>query len=74
MDDAVKEEVKRRFGARLRQVRKSRKLSQEKVALLAGIDRSYLGGIERGENNVSLINIERIAAALGVEAAELLRD
>ena len=73
MDDAGKDEVKRRFGARLRQLRKSRKLSQEKVALLAGIDRSYLGGIERGENNVSLINIERIAQALGIEAAELLQ-
>jgi transcriptional regulator with XRE-family HTH domain len=71
MDDAAKDEVKRRFGARLRRVRKSRKLSQEKVALLAGIDRSYLGGIERGENNVSLVNIERIAAALGIEPAEL---
>ena len=45
----------------------------EKAALLAGIDRSYLGGIERGENNVSLINIERIAQALGIEAAELLQ-
>jgi transcriptional regulator with XRE-family HTH domain len=71
MDEARKDEVKRRFGARLRQLRKARKLSQEKVALKAGLDRSYLGGIERGENNVSLVNIERIAEALGVGAGEL---
>lgn len=62
-----------RFGARARQLRKGLKLSQEKVALRAGIDRSYYGAIERGENNVSLINIQRIAEALEVEAAELFR-
>ena len=73
MDDAAKEKAKRRFGTRLRQIRKAQKLSQEKVALKAGIDRSYLGQIERGESNVSLININRIAMALGVEAAELFR-
>jgi transcriptional regulator with XRE-family HTH domain len=73
MDDAAKESVKRRFGARLRQIRKAQKLSQEKVGLNAGIDRSYLGQIERGESNVSLINIHRIAEALGVEVAELFR-
>jgi transcriptional regulator with XRE-family HTH domain len=71
MDDARKEEVKRRFGARMRALRKARKLSQEKVALRCGLDRSYLGGIERGESNVSLINIHRIAEAIGVEVGEL---
>lgn len=71
MDQARKDEIKARFGARLRQLRKARKLSQEAVALKCGIDRSYLGGIERGENNVSLINIVRIAEALEVEAGEL---
>ncbi len=73
MDEAAKENAKRRFGARLREIRKAQKLSQEKVALKAGIDRSYLGMIERGESNVSLINIHRIAAALGVEPVELFR-
>ena len=42
MDDAAKQEVKRRFGARLRKLRKAQKLSQEKVALKAGIDRSSI--------------------------------
>lgn len=74
MDEAAKDEVKRRFGLRLRKLRKAQKLSQEKVALKAGIDRSYFGAIERGENSVSLVNIHRIAEALGVEPAELFRD
>ena len=73
MDAARKEEVKKRFGARLRKLRKAQKLSQEKVALKSGLDRSYLGQIERGESNVSLVNIERIAEALGVGAGELFR-
>ncbi|HZF93384.1 MAG TPA: helix-turn-helix transcriptional regulator [Allosphingosinicella sp.] len=74
MDDAAKQEVKRRFGARLRKLRKAQKLSQEKVALKSGIDRSYFGAIERGENSVSLVNIFRIAEALGVEPGELFQD
>ena len=71
MDKAARDEVKRRFGARLRTLRKSRKISQEAVALTSGLDRSYVGRIERGEVNVSLINIHRIADALGVGAGEL---
>ena len=71
MDEARREEVKTRFGARMRQLRKARKMSQEAVALKSGLDRSYLGQIERGESNVALINIHRIAEALEVEAGEL---
>ena len=74
MDDAAKQEVKRRVGARLRQLRKAQKLSQEKVALKAGIDRSYYGAVERGENNVTPVNIFRLAEALEMEPAELLRN
>jgi transcriptional regulator with XRE-family HTH domain len=47
-------------------------VSQEALADLAGIDRSYMGGIERGEHNLSLFNIHRIAAALDVSIAELM--
>ena len=71
MDEEGQQRVKKRFGARLRQLRKARKMSQEKVALASDLDRSYLGRIERGEINVSLVNIQRIAGALGVEAGEL---
>ena len=71
MEEARREQVRKRFGARLRTLRKARKLSQEEVALRSELDRSYLGKIERGESNVSLVNIHRIAEALGVEAGEL---
>jgi transcriptional regulator with XRE-family HTH domain len=53
-----------KLGAAIKKIRKQKKLSQEKLAELAGIDRSYMGGIERGEHNVSLINIKAIANAL----------
>jgi transcriptional regulator with XRE-family HTH domain len=74
MDEAQKARIKKRFGARVRQLRKARKLSQEALALEAGLDRSYVGSIERGESNVTLVNIHRIAGALGVGAAELFGE
>ena len=66
--------IKRRFGARMRQIRKAKNLSQEALALTARLDRSYIGAIERGERNLSLINIHRIAEALEVKPAELFGD
>jgi len=60
------------FGKHVRQLRLQREWSQEKLADLCGLDRTYIGGIERGERNVSLVNIHRIAEALGVAPAELL--
>jgi len=71
MDRAGQDEIKRRFGARMRELRNARDLTQEDLAFAASLDRSYLGAIERGEKNVSLVNIERIAGALGVGAGEL---
>lgn len=59
------------FGARLAQVRKSRGISQEKLALESGLARSYLGGVERGKRNIAILNIYRLADALGVPAAYL---
>jgi transcriptional regulator with XRE-family HTH domain len=53
-----------KLGNAIKMMRKQKKLSQEKLAELAGIDRSYMGGIERGEHNVSLINIKAIVNAL----------
>lgn len=57
----------------LRSARQGRSLSQEKLAALAGLHRTYVGSIERAERNVSIDNIERLAVALRVDAAELLR-
>ena len=73
MDKERQQEVKRRFGTRLRALRKARKLSQEAVGLKSGLDRSYVGQIERGESNLSLVNIHRIAEALEVEAGEMFQ-
>lgn len=66
-----KPDVKLLFGNRLRVLRKSRGWSQEKFALHVGLDRSYIGGVERGERNISLENICLIAEALGVMPTEL---
>ncbi len=61
------------FGARVRTLRKDKGLSQEGLSNLAGIDRSYMGQIERGEINLTLTKIYQIADALGVEPEQLLR-
>ncbi|OJW71353.1 MAG: transcriptional regulator [Sphingomonadales bacterium 63-6] len=62
----------RRLGASIRAVRHERGLSQEALADASGIDRSHMGKIERGERNVSVLNIARIAEALGVTIAALM--
>lgn len=74
MDKEGEQRVKKRFGACVRKLRKERRLSQEGLAFDCGLDRSYLGSIERGERNVSLVNIHRIADALQVKVAELFKD
>lgn len=61
------------FGKRLRYLRKQKGLSQEALAHEAELDRSYVGGVERGEYNISLLNICILAAALNLPPAELLR-
>jgi transcriptional regulator with XRE-family HTH domain len=61
------------FGDRVRTLRKTRGLSQEQLAELTGLHRTYIGGIERGERNVSLINIIRLAKALDVSPSDLLQ-
>jgi transcriptional regulator with XRE-family HTH domain len=66
--------VIRDFAIRVRALRLLRGLSQEKLAELAGIHRTYLGGIELGLRNPSLRNIARIARALGVPPNELLQQ
>lgn len=60
------------FGQKVREVRKSKGLSQEALADIAGVDRSYMGHIERGEKNITLTKIYQIAEALNIDASELL--
>ena len=60
------------FGARLKELRLERELSQEQLGQLAGLDRTYISSAEAGRRNVSLKTIYKLAGALGVEARELL--
>jgi transcriptional regulator with XRE-family HTH domain len=62
------------FGKRVRALRLERGLSQEKLAELADLHRNYVGGIERGERNVGLLNIVVLARALKVKPAKLLES
>jgi ribosome-binding protein aMBF1 (putative translation factor) len=59
------------FGHRVREIRKSLGLSQEQLAEACALDRTYIGGIERGERNVALRNIQILARALGVSISKL---
>lgn len=64
-------QIQKHFGERVRELRKQRGLSQEALALACDLDRTYIGGVERGERNISLINIYKIAEALGVNLKEV---
>jgi len=59
------------LGSTIRELRIKAELSQEAFADEVGIDRSYIGGIERGEHNVALINLLKIASALGISLTQL---
>jgi transcriptional regulator with XRE-family HTH domain len=65
-------DVLARFGKRVREMRTALGLSQEAFADKCRLDRTYISGIERGKRNLSLRNIEIIAATLGVSMAELM--
>lgn len=60
------------IGKAIRLVRSEKGISQENLALNAGMDRSYVGGIERGEHNLTTINLVKISTALGLKVSELL--
>jgi len=66
-------DIRIRFGRALRQKRSKMGVSQEAFADLCGLDRTYVGGIERGERNVALVNLEKIAKALNLSLSELFR-
>ena len=62
----------KKFGKRVRELRKEKDISQEELAHRAELHRTYIGMIERGEKNITLINIEKVANALQIEVKELL--
>ena len=61
-----------RFASNLRIKRKDKGISQEELADLAGLHRTYVGSVERAERNVSIDNMERLAVALGLDVVDLL--
>jgi len=69
---APRQNILVRFGARVRELRLSKGYSQESFAAKCNLDRTYVGGIERGERNLALRNIESIAKALDVTLSELM--
>ena len=69
---AKRRDILKRFGERVRELRKAGGYSQEGFAAVCGLDRTYMGGIERGERNLALRNIEKIADAMGISLAELM--
>lgn len=71
---SIMDDPRLRFGRRVRELRTARGWTQDSLAEKAGLDRTYIGGIERGERNVALLNIFRLADALGVEPQCLLGD
>ena len=62
------------LGLAIRKLRLNAGLSQESLATDAGLDRSYMGGIERGEHNLTFINIVKVAQALDIKPSELLKS
>ncbi|MFV0157130.1 helix-turn-helix transcriptional regulator [Empedobacter falsenii] len=68
----MKDDILINFGKKVKYYRNKKKISQEKLAELAGLHRTYIGMIERAEKNITLLNIKKIANALDVGIDELL--
>ncbi|MFZ2448690.1 MAG: helix-turn-helix transcriptional regulator [Syntrophobacteraceae bacterium] len=68
----MKKEILLKFGQKVREERTKQGLSQEQLAELAGVHRTYIGMIERAEKNITLENIEKIANALNISLSELM--
>jgi transcriptional regulator with XRE-family HTH domain len=60
------------LGEAIRRIRQAQEVSQERLALLAEVDRSYVGRVERGDNNVAVLTLLKLAAALNITAASLM--
>jgi transcriptional regulator with XRE-family HTH domain len=68
------DDVRTRFGKAVRKRRQEIGVSQEEFADMCGLDRTYVGGVERGERNIGLINVEKIARAFRISLSDLLKN
>ena len=64
--------IKSEVGRKVRELREGRGWSQEELGFQSGLHRNYIGGIERGERNVAIMNIAKLAKAFGVRPKDLL--
>jgi transcriptional regulator with XRE-family HTH domain len=67
-------DIKKKFGKNLKRIRLEKGISQESLALSADLDRTYIPGIEKGERNVSITVVEKLANALNVSISEFFKD
>lgn len=67
-------DIKKKFGKKLKQLRTEKGISQESLALSADLDRTYIPSIEKGERNVSITVVEKLAKALNVSITEFFKD
>ncbi len=65
--------ILKKFGTRIKELRKAKELTQEQLAEISGLHKNYIGMIERGERNPSLVNIEVLAKALKIDLYELFK-
>ncbi len=65
--------ILQKFGLRIKELRSAKRITQEDLAELSGLSRQYVGDVERGTRNISLVNIEKIATALEITLSELLK-
>lgn len=71
---AAMKDIRKEFGIRIKILRHSKGISQEKLGELADLDRTYIPGIENGQRNVSLLVIQKLANAFGISISELLEE
>ena len=72
--DFLNEDIRYYFGKRLKEIRMSKSISQEELAFISGLHRTYISSVERGKRNIALINIQKLARSLGVSTKDLIPD
>ena len=66
--------IRKKIGSRIRELRTVAGLSQEKLALAAGLDRTYIASVEKGKRNISIVNLEKIINSLDYRFADFFQD